>query len=586
MNRCRVTMNGGDDDDAHLDSELSNSRKRRVRGFSSWKEIKQNCAGYDEVYGSFLLDLKEFAEVEVVEEDVDDPEYLMVLTNLKEHRNSYVLDKSIKHGVFSPIKYEVEDVHCNRVINRKSSRFVCDENVRKERNFVNRTQRPRTRGDSMKRKKSRPWSDFDVEEVRTSDSSEDTLSDLNISGLFDRRAKPAREKRTVGEVVKRRKLMSRTRNYVQEKRNLNVDDCPNLGAESSASGKMKKKQVRFDYSQEEPKTTKKNPIPPSSNYCREEKFQGVVDNSRLNPKTSSSQKNVIDEVYKLFMDNFKVHGDTCVYENGDKLVFFGFRSDRLPSDLRPAIEADSSKRPNTVAVGSSDRLSSDWPLSIAADSSKQPITAATPSKDHLPKNKCLAIKAGSRKQAITVAPVSSKQARRETVFGISSKAPSRKKKLPPLPLTVRVPTQNQSTQPSTPFVPAPKLTMTPSDKQLDKSLKVRVPPNMRKKLLEILSRPYSKQEHDQLWKEVNFRSAVLNHRDSRSGGSDRHGDMGRSLLDWNPDLKSEIDKVESDSLKVLNLLRMLSFYIQKLPCGNICKPWMDDSLKTILPGSS
>ncbi|XP_074280383.1 uncharacterized protein LOC141605489 isoform X1 [Silene latifolia] len=434
---------------------------------------------------------------------------------------------------------------------------------------------------------------------------------LNPDDFKEDQCVNVQEKRTVGEVIKKRKLMSDTGNHIREERNLNVSHGKKSGVEGSGSSKiitkphssdhfqgkqtMEKKNrisVRFADFQDKERTEEKNPIPlnpddfkedqwvnvqekrtvgevikkrklmsdtgnhireernlnvshgkksgvagsgsskiikkPQNSSFKEDQCVNVIINSRSAPKNSSFQKSVVNEVYDLFLKNLKVIGESVVYKFGD--------NERVLYEL-------SCKRHVTVV----------------ADSGNPPIKSDQPIKNNL---------------RTSIAAESSDQSTRKIVAG--------------LPLTVRVATEKQPTRPSTSFIPASRSTMPLFDKQPYNSLKVshRVPSNMRKKLLVILNQPYSEQEHEQLWKEVSFRSAVLTHRDSRSGGSHRPGQMGRSLLDWNPDLSSEIDKVKSDPPKVLNLLRMLSFYIKKLPCGNICKPWMDDSLMTMIHGSA
>ncbi|XP_074280385.1 uncharacterized protein LOC141605489 isoform X2 [Silene latifolia] len=331
---------------------------------------------------------------------------------------------------------------------------------------------------------------------------------LNPDDFKEDQCVNVQEKRTVGEVIKKRKLMSDTGNHIREERNLNVSHGKKSGVAGSGSSKIIKK--------------------PQNSSFKEDQCVNVIINSRSAPKNSSFQKSVVNEVYDLFLKNLKVIGESVVYKFGD--------NERVLYEL-------SCKRHVTVV----------------ADSGNPPIKSDQPIKNNL---------------RTSIAAESSDQSTRKIVAG--------------LPLTVRVATEKQPTRPSTSFIPASRSTMPLFDKQPYNSLKVshRVPSNMRKKLLVILNQPYSEQEHEQLWKEVSFRSAVLTHRDSRSGGSHRPGQMGRSLLDWNPDLSSEIDKVKSDPPKVLNLLRMLSFYIKKLPCGNICKPWMDDSLMTMIHGSA
>lgn len=90
-----------------------------------------------------------------------------------------------------------------------------------------------------------------------------------------------------------------------------------------------------------------------------------------------------------------------------------------------------------------------------------------------------------------------------------------------------------------------------------------------------LRQPYDQKEYDELWEIMSTRKPVSIHRDSRSGGSDRPGHMGKSYFDSYPDLYSKIEEVMSEPEKVLNLLRMLDFFLKKIPAG-VSPPWLDD----------
>ncbi|KAL2894018.1 Sine oculis-binding protein-like protein [Bienertia sinuspersici] len=109
----------------------------------------------------------------------------------------------------------------------------------------------------------------------------------------------------------------------------------------------------------------------------------------------------------------------------------------------------------------------------------------------------------------------------------------------------------------------------------------------RRELLGYLRKPYDQAEYDNLWDNMSARTPVLIHKESRRGGFDSQGHMGQSYFDRYKDLKLEIDKVKFNRGKVLNLLRMFVFYLQKIPSlpNGFSKPWTVDLFKTILPGS-
>ncbi|KAI5641431.1 hypothetical protein M9H77_00430 [Catharanthus roseus] len=90
--------------------------------------------------------------------------------------------------------------------------------------------------------------------------------------------------------------------------------------------------------------------------------------------------------------------------------------------------------------------------------------------------------------------------------------------------------------------------------------------NFRVQILEILRKPYDKEEHERLMQEVTKRKPQFKHRDLRSGGvkffpSDK---MGKSLLDHHLVLKRKIEEAAAanNDLKQLNLLRGFFFWLQ------------------------
>ncbi|KAI5671206.1 hypothetical protein M9H77_11570 [Catharanthus roseus] len=90
--------------------------------------------------------------------------------------------------------------------------------------------------------------------------------------------------------------------------------------------------------------------------------------------------------------------------------------------------------------------------------------------------------------------------------------------------------------------------------------------NFRVQILEILRKPYDKEEHERLMQEITKRKPQHKHRDLRSGGvkfypSDK---MGKSLLDHHLVLKRKIEEAvaANNDLKQLNLLRSFFFWLQ------------------------
>ncbi|KAL9245130.1 hypothetical protein vseg_018816 [Gypsophila vaccaria] len=119
-----------------------------------------------------------------------------------------------------------------------------------------------------------------------------------------------------------------------------------------------------------------------------------------------------------------------------------------------------------------------------------------------------------------------------------------------------------------------------TDKALDKNGKDSVEDHSKlwRKLRRILLKPFDQNEYNELLKDMSSRSRVQIYRESRSGGTYRPGHVGDSYLDKYPDLNDQIKKVKSDSSKVLNLLRMLSFYLLMIPHG-FPKPWLPNYQK-------
>ncbi|KAI5671156.1 hypothetical protein M9H77_11520 [Catharanthus roseus] len=101
--------------------------------------------------------------------------------------------------------------------------------------------------------------------------------------------------------------------------------------------------------------------------------------------------------------------------------------------------------------------------------------------------------------------------------------------------------------------------------------------NFRVQILEILRKPYDKEEHERLMQEITKWKPQHKHRDLRSGRvkfypSDK---MGKSLLDHHLVLKRKIEEAvaANNDLKQLNLLRGFFFWLQNLTDDESFIPW-------------
>ncbi|KAI5671147.1 hypothetical protein M9H77_11511 [Catharanthus roseus] len=111
--------------------------------------------------------------------------------------------------------------------------------------------------------------------------------------------------------------------------------------------------------------------------------------------------------------------------------------------------------------------------------------------------------------------------------------------------------------------------------------------NFRVQILEILRKPYDKEEHERLMQEITKRKPQFKHRDLRSGGvkfypSDK---MGKSLLDHHLVLKRKIEEAAAanNHLKQLNLLRGFFFWLQNLTDDESFIPWNDKECVDVQP---
>ncbi|KAL8130571.1 hypothetical protein V2J09_019726 [Rumex salicifolius] len=116
--------------------------------------------------------------------------------------------------------------------------------------------------------------------------------------------------------------------------------------------------------------------------------------------------------------------------------------------------------------------------------------------------------------------------------------------------------------------PSKIMTPKPSNKRLRSSESNRLTPKpskkrLKKRLMEVLLKPYDPKEHCDLLKEAKLRKPVMHHRDMR-GPNRSYPDeieVSKSYLDRYADLNREIEAARADPHKVLKLLRGLFFYL-------------------------
>ncbi|KAI5671115.1 hypothetical protein M9H77_11479 [Catharanthus roseus] len=103
--------------------------------------------------------------------------------------------------------------------------------------------------------------------------------------------------------------------------------------------------------------------------------------------------------------------------------------------------------------------------------------------------------------------------------------------------------------------------------------------NFRVEILEILRKPYDKEERERLMQEITKQKPQHKHRDLHSGGVKVYPShkMGKSLFDHYLVLKRKIEEVvaANNDLKQLNLLRGFFFWLQNLTDDESFIPWND-----------
>ncbi|XP_019190571.1 PREDICTED: uncharacterized protein LOC109185026 [Ipomoea nil] len=109
----------------------------------------------------------------------------------------------------------------------------------------------------------------------------------------------------------------------------------------------------------------------------------------------------------------------------------------------------------------------------------------------------------------------------------------------------------------------------------------------RKKIIDILKKPYNQSEYEELSKDVKVRKPILKHLELRNGRDTLYptSRKGKSYLDHHKDLKKILEKVRTDKHKRLNILRGFFFWLQNVTLVGVFKPWNDPTCLDIVPGS-
>nr|GMC53050.1 transcriptional regulator ATRX homolog [Ipomoea batatas] len=109
----------------------------------------------------------------------------------------------------------------------------------------------------------------------------------------------------------------------------------------------------------------------------------------------------------------------------------------------------------------------------------------------------------------------------------------------------------------------------------------------RKKIINILKRPYNQSEYVELLKDVKVRKPILKNLELRDGRDMLYptSKIGKSYLDHHKDLKKRLDEVRTDKHKRLNILRGFFFWLQNVTLVGVFKPWNDPTCLAIVPGS-
>ncbi|KAH9614986.1 hypothetical protein KSS87_001173 [Heliosperma pusillum] len=479
---------------------------------------------FDESYLSFLVDLEDYWDSLILREDgeEDDPIYAMFFENLKVYGKGYMLDVSVEHGVSSPIVYEVE-IDPTDLARRKAPR-------RKE-------------GSSDVDRQSKSW---------RKDSS---FGDKN-------------ETIRVGK-IKRSTLGARRGTFISKERSFNAD-------KKLKSGRRIRGFVKGV--ENDSLDAKKREASRTPHGYNTRKRRGLEGESQLKPdqQNSTFARNIKTEPLDEVEKNSVSHQGDGELRRGRKNSGVNKddadRSEVIKKKIRRSHQDSNTLNKEDLQEKRAQKVDETYEsffagLKVVGDS--------------------MLYEYGDNQQIFYEE-------------GVEQMATDDDIDAAPRPPIQNPITPNSSSQPLG-YIPSstePTITPTPlsptaTHDKLNTSATVNVRDNtgnetrkthskLWRQLHKILGKPFNQKELDDLWREMTHRSEVQIYRDSRSGGSYRQGHLGRSYLDKYPELNDEIKKVKSDSRKVLNLLRMLLFYLQNVP-HEIPPPWSPKCRQMFLP---
>lgn len=106
----------------------------------------------------------------------------------------------------------------------------------------------------------------------------------------------------------------------------------------------------------------------------------------------------------------------------------------------------------------------------------------------------------------------------------------------------------------------------------------------RNELMEILQKPYDRQEYEKLWQDASQQRPLQGVRILRFQNKSYPLDSnGKSYLQLHGDLASAINQAQCDNRRILNLLRGFFYWLQNVVREGSFKPWLDSSCLSTLP---
>ncbi|XVF36994.1 hypothetical protein REPUB_Repub19eG0106700 [Reevesia pubescens] len=128
----------------------------------------------------------------------------------------------------------------------------------------------------------------------------------------------------------------------------------------------------------------------------------------------------------------------------------------------------------------------------------------------------------------------------------------------------------------TPFVPSKCYQSLPGEESWG-GIRTSSQSQFRDKLMDLLKIPYSREEFENLWREVTHRKPVQGVKDLRHGRMKPYSTKtgGKSFLDSHKELRMKVDEFRCDRRKLLYLLRGFFFWLKYSPHEGAFQPWLD-----------